>query len=100
MSKLWLFFILCGLALLTAGTVSVTPFYDPTSVHEDSVPASPTATGTDAHMAWDSAYLYVCVDANTWMRVQLSSWSVGLDTMVYEDGNTMIYENADTMVFE
>ena len=38
------------------------------------VPASATATGTKGNIAYDSGYMYVCTDTNTWKRTQLSSW--------------------------
>lgn len=39
-----------------------------------SAPASLTSTGTAGQIAYGSNYLYVCVAANTWRRVTLSSW--------------------------
>ena len=38
------------------------------------VPASATATGIKGDIAYDSGYMYVCTDTNTWKRTQLSSW--------------------------
>ena len=37
-------------------------------------PASATATGNQGEICWASGYLYICVAANTWRRVALSSW--------------------------
>jgi hypothetical protein len=37
-------------------------------------PASSTASGNPGDKAYDSNYLYICVSANTWERVALSSW--------------------------
>jgi len=34
------------------------------------VPSGPTATGTAGTMSYDTNYLYVCVAANTWIRVE------------------------------
>jgi hypothetical protein len=39
-----------------------------------SVPASSSASGNPGDEAYDSNYLYICVSANTWERVALSSW--------------------------
>ena len=49
--------------IANSGVVSYTP-----------VPASATATGTKGDIAYDSGYMYVCTDTNTWKRTQLSSW--------------------------
>jgi len=37
-------------------------------------PASSTAVGIPGEVCWDADYLYVCIVANTWKRVALSSW--------------------------
>lgn len=37
-------------------------------------PSSASASGNKGDICWDSNYLYVCVDTNTWKRVALSSW--------------------------
>jgi len=37
-------------------------------------PASATDTGTTGTVLWDSDYLYVCVDTDTWKRVAISTW--------------------------
>jgi len=37
-------------------------------------PVTSGATGTKGTITWDNNYFYVCVDTNTWKRVQLSSW--------------------------
>lgn len=38
------------------------------------VPATATSTGTAGMLAWDTEYLYVCVDTDTWKRTNLTSW--------------------------
>lgn len=38
------------------------------------VPASATAPGSVGQWAADSAYLYVCIAANTWVRSALTTW--------------------------
>ena len=45
-----------------------------TAPHWVAVPSSSSASGTPGDEAYDSNYLYVCVSANTWKRVSLSSW--------------------------
>jgi len=32
------------------------------------------ATGTAGQFSWDSNYIYVCVDTNTWKRVALETY--------------------------
>ena len=36
------------------------------------VPETSTSTGTVGHIAYDSSYLYLCVDTNTWVRTNLT----------------------------
>lgn len=57
--------------------------------------ASACAKGTFQH---DSTYLYLCVDTDTWKRVQLSTWAVtdvlllsgGTDKVLLSDGSSFI----------
>jgi hypothetical protein len=37
-------------------------------------PASATASGTQGDWSYDSGFVYLCIAANTWKRVMLSSW--------------------------
>ena len=37
-------------------------------------PASATAAGIKGQIATDGAYLYVCVENNTWERVAIATW--------------------------
>jgi hypothetical protein len=37
-------------------------------------PASSTATGNTGEICWDSSYLYLCVNTNTWRRIAHSTW--------------------------
>ena len=37
-------------------------------------PASAAASGDKGMIAWDSGYLYVCVDTDTWKRAELVTW--------------------------
>lgn len=43
-------------------------------VGDPRVPTSATDTGQAGEIAWDADYIYVCVAANTWKRVQISTW--------------------------
>lgn len=63
-------------------------------------PASPSATGTQGDIGWDSDYVYVAVSTDTWKRVALSTWGFSGDTMIYEDTNTMVFEDGNTMVYD
>jgi hypothetical protein len=38
------------------------------------VPATSTSTGTIGQVAWNSNYIYVCVNTNTWKRTALTTW--------------------------
>jgi hypothetical protein len=38
------------------------------------VPSTSTSTGTTGQLAYDSAYLYLCVATNTWKRSALTTW--------------------------
>jgi hypothetical protein len=40
----------------------------------NTVPASPSATGTAGWIAFDSNYVYVCIATNTWKRLNLQNW--------------------------
>jgi hypothetical protein len=45
------------------------------AINNGYVPASNTAIGVKGQISWNSLYLYVCVAANTWSRVSLTtSW--------------------------
>lgn len=37
-------------------------------------PSTSSDTGSPGMFAYDSSYLYLCVDDDTWRRVALSSW--------------------------
>lgn len=49
-------------------TLSVTP------IIKASIPASATDIGAKGDIAFDSNYLYVCVDTDTWVRTALATW--------------------------
>ena len=48
--------------------------FAPTLVIGAGFPASSSSTGTTGQIQFDTNYLYVCVDINTWKRVALSTW--------------------------
>lgn len=43
-------------------------------ITDPSTPASATATGEQGQIEYDTGYLYLCVSADTWRRLVLSSW--------------------------
>lgn len=40
------------------------------------VPSSAADTGTAGDISWDSSYIYVCTDTDTWKRASVASWSI------------------------
>jgi len=62
-------------------------------------PSSATDTGTQGHIAWDSIYLYVCTETDTWKRVALSSWGVTGDVLL-ETGDSLLLETGDALLLE
>ena len=40
----------------------------------NSTPASASATGAAGSIRYDASYIYICVAANTWKRVAISTW--------------------------
>jgi hypothetical protein len=47
---------------------------DSIRVRTDKTPASAGAAGEQGQIAWDTNYIYICVAANTWKRVAISTW--------------------------
>jgi hypothetical protein len=43
-------------------------------VLSNSAPANSSATGTKGNIRYDSNYIYVCVDTNTWVRAPIATW--------------------------
>jgi len=52
-------------------------------------PASATAEGTTGDIAWDSSYIYVAVDTNTWKRAALSTWGDAPENVIYAGENVI-----------
>ena len=46
---------------------------DDIRIRNPQTPSSSTATGNKGEIAWDSNYIYVCVNTNTWGRVALTT---------------------------
>lgn len=44
-------------------------------VRNSKTPSSPSDTGNQGDICWDSSYIYVCTSANSWARTPISSWS-------------------------
>lgn len=44
------------------------------SYSSNTVPATPTSTGTKGDIVYDSAYIYFCVDADSWIRAARDAW--------------------------
>ena len=61
-----------------------------------SVPATPASTGKLGQLAVDDDYLYVCIAANSWVRIARDSW---VEKIIFDgedvefDGETL-YEEA------
>ena len=45
-----------------------------TKVTYTTPPSSATDTGVAGQVAYDNTYFYVCIDTDTWKRVELSTW--------------------------
>jgi hypothetical protein len=54
----------------TFANVTATALIEPTAT----TPASAAATGTKGTIVWDTSYVYVCVDTNTWKRAAIATW--------------------------
>lgn len=45
------------------------------NIMTSNVPAIPTSTGVKGRIAYDTNYIYICVDTNTWKRIAFDgSW--------------------------
>ena len=45
-----------------------------TKILPEKTPASASAAGEKGEIVFDSNYVYVCVDTDTWKRAALSTW--------------------------
>lgn len=44
-------------------------------VLSDEAPSAADSTGTAGQVAYDSGFIYVCVDTDTWVRAAIATWS-------------------------
>ena len=42
------------------------------TISTPTTPSGPTADGLAGQIVWDENYIYICVDTNTWKRVEIS----------------------------
>jgi len=54
---------------------SVTGPAGPSGISGPTTPATAGSSGVTGTVIWDSGYIYVCVDTDTWKRVAISTWS-------------------------
>jgi len=47
---------------------------DTIRLRNNRTPASATASGNRGDICWDTNYIYVCVNTNTWKRTAISTW--------------------------
>ncbi len=43
-------------------------------VISEKTPATSSAAGSPGQMAWDTSYLYLCIQKNTWRRIAHATW--------------------------
>lgn len=44
------------------------------NINTGNAPASAAASGTTGDVAWDTSYLYICTNTNTWRRIAHATW--------------------------
>lgn len=68
-------------------TIGITdPFVTNVLVVGSNIPSSGSDTGTAGTITYNSSYIYVCIDTDTWERVAISSWGVITDVLLLDDG--------------
>ena len=55
--------------------VGATGATGPAGISGPTTPATAGSSGTTGTVVWDSGYIYVCVDTDTWKRVAISTWT-------------------------
>jgi len=45
------------------------------TIAQSKTPSAADDAGTRGEIAWDSSYIYICIDDNTWKRVAISTWT-------------------------
>jgi hypothetical protein len=64
-----------GRLLLQDGDTGKTKAVDSTGIDNTvAAPTSPTDTGIAGDLRVDSNYLYVCVAADEWLRINIAAW--------------------------
>ena len=74
---------------ISATDTSIYPFGDPSSttypyylstggdtvrISTEWTPSSSSDTGLKGEIRWDSEYIYICIDTDTWHRAPHSTW--------------------------
>jgi len=49
-------------------------FCNTLNITDGFAPATSSSTGTQGDVAWDSGFIYICTNTNTWERVAIASW--------------------------
>jgi hypothetical protein len=76
--------------------LSINILGDHINIATKKTPASGSDTGTAGNIAWDSDYLYVCITTDTWKRVELTSWPLSSEQVVYA-GEDIVYAGEDVV---
>lgn len=63
-------------------------------------PASAFDTGTTGQICWDSSYIYICTETDTWERASIASWGVAPEYLLLETGDTLLLETGDKLKLE
>ena len=67
-----------GTGYIGIGTNAPTGYLDVNAdvirIRTAKVPASATAAGNAGEICWGSAYVYVCIATNTWVRGAIATW--------------------------
>ncbi len=64
------------------------------------VPSTADDSGVAGDIAYDSDYLYICIDTDTWKRVAISTWVVAEEYVLTEDGGFLLNEDGDKVIKE
>lgn len=63
-----------GIGNIAAPTAKLDINSDILRLRTAKTPASAGATGNAGDICWDSSYVYICVDTNTWKRAEITTW--------------------------
>ena len=53
------------------------------------VPSNISSVCSKGELSFDTSYLYLCIDTNSWKRVSLSTWAV-TDLLLLSDGSSHV----------